>query len=137
MSYTHLTISERVKIETYLELDYPIRKIAKLLNRQPSTISREIKRHAGSTADEAQVRYHQNKSNCGAKSKCTPEVKEAVQEKLWDTWSPEQIVGRLYQGQLSFKTIYRWIYEGFFRSTYNRSPSKRKAPKAPRNKRKI
>ncbi|MEY9971882.1 IS30 family transposase [Lysinibacillus sp. RC46] len=109
MSYTHLTISERVKIETYLELDYSIRKIAKLLNRQPSTISREIKRHAGSTADEAQVRYHQNKSNCGAKSKCTPEVKEAVQEKLRDTWSPEQIVGRLYQGQLSFKTIYRWI----------------------------
>ncbi len=52
MSYTHLTISERVKIETYLELDYPIRKIVKLLNRHPSTISREIKRHAGSTADE-------------------------------------------------------------------------------------
>ncbi|MEY9970501.1 IS30 family transposase [Lysinibacillus sp. RC46] len=67
MSYTHLTISERVKIETYLELDYPIRKIAKLLNRQPFTISREIKRHASSTADEAQVCYHQNKSNCGAK----------------------------------------------------------------------
>ncbi|MEB2282977.1 helix-turn-helix domain-containing protein, partial [Lysinibacillus xylanilyticus] len=36
MSYTHLTISEGVKIETYLELDYSIRKIAKLLNRQPS-----------------------------------------------------------------------------------------------------
>jgi len=136
MSYTHLTISERVKIETYLELDYPIRKIAKLLNRQPSTISREIKRHAGSTADEAQVRYHQNKSNCGAKSKCTPEVKEAVQEKLWDTWSPEQIVGRLYQGQLSFKTIYRWIYEGFLEVpiTVLRQKGKRQKPRETRGR---
>lgn len=68
MSYIELTISERVKIESYLELDYPIRKIAELLNRQPSMISREIKRHAGSIADEA-LRYHQNNSNCSAKSK--------------------------------------------------------------------
>lgn len=54
------------KNRTYLELDYPIHKIAKLLNRQPSTISREIKRNAGSAANEAQVRYH--KSNYSAKS---------------------------------------------------------------------
>ncbi|KGX84325.1 hypothetical protein N784_13665, partial [Pontibacillus litoralis JSM 072002] len=43
---------------------------------------------------------------------CTPELKETVQEKLGETWSPEQIVGCLYQGKLSFKTIYRWIYNG-------------------------
>nr|WP_235929392.1 hypothetical protein [Heyndrickxia ginsengihumi] len=43
--------------------------------------------------------------------KCTPELKQVVQKKLRDTWSPEQIVSRLYQGQLSFKTIYRWIYD--------------------------
>ncbi len=107
MSYSHLTISERVKIETLLELGYSIRKIAYQLNRQPSTISRELKRNAECTAEEAQARYQANKSNCGAKSKCTPELKEAVQEKLRDTWSTEQIVGRLYQGKLSFKTIYR------------------------------
>ncbi len=28
MSYVHLTISERVKIETYLELGFSVRKIA-------------------------------------------------------------------------------------------------------------
>ncbi|MFJ3388949.1 transposase [Lysinibacillus sp. NPDC086135] len=127
MSYTRLTISERVKIETNLELDYPIRKIAKLLNRQPSTISRELKRHAGSTTDEAQVRYHQNKSNCGAKSKCTPEVKEAVQEKLRDTWSP---------GQLSFITIFRWIYDGLLEVpiTVLRQKGKRQKPRETRRR---
>ena len=43
MSYVHLTTSERVKIETYLELGFSMRKIAKHLGRQPSTISRELK----------------------------------------------------------------------------------------------
>lgn len=43
MSYTHLTISERSKIETYLELGYSIRSISKKINRSPSTISRELR----------------------------------------------------------------------------------------------
>ena len=82
LSYNHPTISNRVKIETYLELDYSIRKIAHLLNRQPSTISRELKRYANYQADKAQLRYCENKTNCGVKSKCTPEVKRFVQEQL-------------------------------------------------------
>lgn len=96
MSYQHLTISERAKIETLLELGYSIRAIAKQLHRNPSTISRELKRHVNCTAEEAHVRYQSNKSNCGAKLKLTPELKEAVQEKLRETWSPEQITGRIY-----------------------------------------
>ena len=112
MSYYHLTISERSKIETYLELGYSIRAIAKRIHRAPSTISRELRRHQNCTAEEAQIRYQVNKSNCGAKRKLTDDLKKAVQEKLGKTWSPEQIVGRLYAGKLSFKSIYRWIYEG-------------------------
>ena len=64
-------------------------------------------RHADCSADQAQARYKHNKTRCGAKLKLTPEVKEAVQEKLAETWLPEQIVGHLYQGKLSFKSIYR------------------------------
>lgn len=112
MSYTHLTISERSKIETYMELGYSIRQIAEFLKRSPSTISRELQRHIHCTPEKAQARYQANKSNCGAKSKLTTKLKEAVQEKLGETWSPEQIVGRLYPGKLSFKSIYRWIYNG-------------------------
>ncbi|HLG28099.1 MAG TPA: IS30 family transposase [Paenisporosarcina sp.] len=136
MSYSHLTISERAKIETYIELGYSIRQVAKHLNRQPSTISRELKRHPNCTAEVAQQHYQVNKSNCGAKSKWTPELKEAVQEKLQNTWSPEQIVGRLYQGQLSFKTIYRWIYEGLLEVpiTVLRQKGKRQKPRETRGR---
>lgn len=41
--------------------------------------TRELKRNAECTAEEAQARYRANKSNCGAQSKCTPELKETVQ----------------------------------------------------------
>lgn len=43
MSYKHLVISERAKIENLLELGYSIRKIVHRLNRDSLTISREIK----------------------------------------------------------------------------------------------
>ncbi|WP_082874179.1 helix-turn-helix domain-containing protein [Exiguobacterium sp. KKBO11] len=43
MSYVNLTTSERVKIETYLELGFSMRKIAQHIGRQSSTISRELK----------------------------------------------------------------------------------------------
>lgn len=136
MSYKHLTISERAKIETLLELGYSIRKIAYQLNRHPSTISRELKRNAECTAEEAQARYQANRTNCGAKSKCTRKLKEAVQEKLGETWSPEQIVGRLFCGKLSFKTIYRWIYEGLLEVplTVLRQKGKRQKPQETRGR---
>jgi len=130
MSYKHLTISERSKIETLLALGFSIRAIAKQIKRSPSTVSRELKRHFNCSVEVAQKRYKVNKSNCGAKSKCTPELKDAVQEKLRATWSPEQIVGRLFQGKLSFKTIYRWIYEGLLEVplTTLRQKGKRQKP---------
>ncbi|OCS83540.1 IS30 family transposase [Caryophanon latum] len=136
MSYTHLTISERVKIETYLALGYSIRAIAQHLHRSPSTISRELRRHPDCSVEEAQSRYQANKANCGAKSKLTAVLKEALQEKLDETWSPEQIVGRLYAGKLSFKSIYRWIYNGLLAVpvTVLRQKGKRQNPRETRGR---
>jgi len=136
MSYTHLTICERSEIETYLELGFSIRTIAKKMDRNPSTISRELLRHPNCTAEEAQARYQANKSNCGAKLKLTDELKETVQEKLGETWSPEQIVGRLYPGKLSFKSIYRWIYAGLLEVplTVLRQKGKRQNPRETRGR---
>lgn len=136
MSYTHLTISERSKIETYIELGYSIRQIAERINRNPSTISRELRRHVNCSPEEAQARYQTKKSNCGAKLKLTPALKEAVQEKLKETWSPEQIIGRLYQGKLSFKSIYRWIYNGLLEMpiTVLRQKGKRQKPRETRGR---
>ena len=112
MSYTHLTTAERVKIETYLELGMSVRSIARRLGRQPSTVSREIRRNPGYTAERAQERYAKAKGNCGAKTKLDDTMRRTIIEKLWATWSPEQIVGRLFDGRIAFSTIYRWIYAG-------------------------
>lgn len=112
MSYTHLTTTERVKIETYLELGMSIRSIARRLGRHPSTVSREVRRNPGYESGRAQQRYVKKKANCGAKTKLDEATRRTITEKLWATWSPEQIVGRLFDGEIAFSTIYRWIYSG-------------------------
>ncbi len=43
--YKHLTMSERIEIYSLLKQDKSIRKIAKALNRDPTTIAKEIKKH--------------------------------------------------------------------------------------------
>ena len=136
MSYTHFTITERSKIETLLELGFSIRRIAQKLDRAPSSVSRELKRNPYYQCDQAQKQYEQKKTNCGAKSKLTPENKEKIQEKLNQTWSPEQIVGRLFPGKLSFKTIYRWIYSGLLQVPLSvlRQKGKQQKPKETRGK---
>jgi len=136
MSYTHLTIIERAKIEILREEGLSIREIARKLKREPSTISRELKRHTDYKAEQAQARYRTNKTNCGAKLKLTPTLKEAVQEKLGETWSPEQVVSRLYKGKLSFKSIYRWIYNGLLEVplTVLRQKGKRQKPQETRGR---
>ena len=130
MSYTHLTTAERVKIETYLELGMSIRSIARRLGRQPSTVSREIRRNPGYTAERAQERYAKAKSNCGAKTKLDDTMRQTIIEKLRATWSPEQIVGRLFDGKIAFSTIYRWIYAGLIDvpATALRQKGKRQKP---------
>ena len=42
---SHLTDSDRIKIQHYLDENYSYRQIAKLLNVNVSTISREVKRN--------------------------------------------------------------------------------------------
>ncbi|MDP4043188.1 helix-turn-helix domain-containing protein, partial [Mycoplasmopsis arginini] len=43
--YNHLTDSERIIIENYLKLNYSLRMISRLIKRNVSTLSREIKRN--------------------------------------------------------------------------------------------
>ena len=73
MCYTHLTTTERVKIETYQELGMSIRSIARRLGRQPSTVSREIRRNPDYVAERAETR---GRINVGLPiSKRPPEVR--------------------------------------------------------------
>ncbi|MCA0540239.1 IS30 family transposase, partial [Clostridioides difficile] len=102
-------------------LNWSLRKIAKHLGRNVSTISREIKRNSVDgkyLAHIATESYEKRRLNCGAKSKSTNiELVKYIEYGLSKTWSPEQIAGRLRLDfesdntmRVGFKTIYRWIY---------------------------
>ena len=122
MNYKHITIDERCCIANFLDLGWSIRKIAKHLNRNASTISREIRRNSVNgkyLAHIANEIYLNNRMNCGSKGKSSNcKLIEYIENGLNKTWSPEQIVGRLrleYKDdksmKIGFKTIYRWIYK--------------------------
>ena len=120
MSHKYFTINERNKLEVLLKENYTISKITKILNRHRATIYREIKRINGEYSSEnAQAAANTKAANKGRNSKITPELKNLIKDRLYKTWSPEQIVGRELKGRLSFKTIYNWLYSDFLDVSLN------------------
>lgn len=121
MSYSHLSIIERGQLETLNELGWTTRAIARKLKRHHSTIARELQR--GQTNDHyeaevAQEAYEQRRTSCVPTGKFTPELADELQEKLEQTWSPEQIAEKRRSEDrpfVCFKTIYRWLYDGKLR----------------------
>lgn len=107
MSYHHLTPFERGRIETLSKENYSITEISKRLHRNKSTISRELKRldKESYQAEKEQIHYQSRRQTVGRKSLATTSLLETIQEKLADTWSPEQIAERFLEGKLSFKRI--------------------------------
>ncbi|MCP1421917.1 IS30 family transposase [Paenibacillus xylanexedens] len=118
MSYTHLSIIERSKLEILHRQGQSSRAIAKELGRHPSTICRELERTGSShlyQAEEAQNAYEERRKSSVSPGKWSNEMAVALEGKLRATWSPEQITERFRsEGRhtVSFKTIYRWIYAG-------------------------
>ena len=116
MSYSHLTITDRIKIETYLDLGLKPCQIASKLSVHKSTISRELRRcQNGYSAVLAQEQYDHRAKQKGRKSRLTPKLKKEIEDGLKSSWSPEQICGRYQLEQkpmVAFKTIYNWLYAG-------------------------
>ena len=77
MSYHHLTITERIKIETYLELGLKPCQIARKLVVHKSTLSREL-RCCNDTYSAQAVQTHNEQlaKQKGRKSSWTPELKQ-------------------------------------------------------------
>ena len=121
MSYTHLTIEERSCLREYYVKGYSYRKIAELIGRNVSTVSRELKRNRTHMYDiptyyphTAQKKYLLRRSYCHRGMFQEPAKLEYIKEKLLLTWSPEQIAKTACEFKLpSFKTIYRLLYEGY------------------------
>jgi IS30 family transposase len=120
-SSTALTLSEREDISRGLASNQSLRVIAFLLNRSPSTISREINRNGGyalyraTQADQSAWDRAKRPKHC--KLACHQSLSRMVAIKLKLNWSPQQIAGwlkRKYPGDdrhhVSHETIYRSLY---------------------------
>lgn len=107
MSYKHLTINDRNKIEVLSNEGYSSRRIAKILGFHHSTISRELKRCDNEyEAIYAQKDKIEKSLSKGRKPKVDDNITKCISEKLHKKWSPEQIAKDI----VCFKTIYNWIY---------------------------
>lgn len=121
MNYHHLTIEERSCIRKYYVDGLSYREIARLIGRNVSTVSREIRRNCSHMYDiptyyphTAQKKYLLRRSYCHRGMFHSQEVLDYIEEKLRATWSPEQIACTPCELKLpSWRTIYRWIYEKY------------------------
>lgn len=121
MNYHHLSIEERSCIRKYYVEGLSYRKIAQLIGRHVSTVSREINRNRTHMYDiptyyphTAQKKYLLRRSYCHRGMFWNQEVIDYINEKLQATWSPEQIACTPCDLALpSWRTIYRWIYEKY------------------------
>ncbi len=116
-----LTLAEREEISRALASGQSIRSIASLLERAPSTISREIQRNGGrscyraSQADQAAWDRARRPKTCRLAE--NPMLARIVATKLQLMWSPEQIAGWLKRtypdgenDKVSHETIYRSLF---------------------------
>lgn len=121
--YHHLTIDEREKILSLQSQGKSLSQIAQVIGRARSTITRELNRnslggeyfpHAAQTAYEKR-REHCHRHNLLEDPKLFNFVKYAFLE---EQWSPVEIAGRLKlersKSKISYATIYRAIYAGWF-----------------------
>ena len=121
MSYTHFTIEERCCLREFYKKGYSYRKIAKLLGRNVSSVSRELRRNCTHMYDiptyyphTAQKKYLLRRSYCHRGMFHNQEILEYIKEKLLLTWSPEQIANTPCELPMpTARTIYRWIYEKY------------------------
>lgn len=133
MSYTHFTLDERKYLQKLLSEGLSMRKIAAILERSPSSVSREIKRNKTKSkpkkkSDNPYLYNHwraQTLYICRRRGQSRAVLKQGTAE--WDFivdglhryWSPETICGRwhtLYpeRKKLCFSTIYRYIKQRRF-----------------------
>ena len=114
-SYTHFTLEERESLSKLLDQGIGNNKIAKILGRNKSSVSREINRNKNKNGTyqqtSATISYIKRRKKCRKKFRLESEdLRQFVIEKLKAYWSPEQIVARWKKAnpksKLSAATIY-------------------------------
>ena len=117
-AYHHVTREIRSQIYALKATGTSLNNIASIVERDVSTISREIKRNTGGRgyrykqADEKAVERRANASR--THQKLTPTLVTIIEEKLLEKWSPDQISGRLKEkdiASISHEAIYQYIWK--------------------------
>ena len=110
MTYKHLSQAERYQIHALMKAGHDQSQIAKVLDRNKSTISRELSRNTGSRgyrpkqACEMSADRAQNSRNANT---VPAWVNDQAQLLLQLQWSPEQIASKL---PISHETVYQHVY---------------------------
>nr|WP_222850229.1 helix-turn-helix domain-containing protein [Allosaccharopolyspora coralli] len=118
---TMLTGGDREEISRGIAEGVDQAVIAERIERNPSVVSREIRRHGGRAHYRAQVAVRQATSARARpkirKLDTDPVLREVVTTKLREGCSPDQVAGRLRHErpgqqawQVSHEAIYTWIY---------------------------
>lgn len=115
--YHHVTREIRCQIHSLKTSGWSLRKIAKELGYDVSSISREIKRNKGRRSycfKEADTKSKKRRSRASRRpKKITYYLEHRIKKKLFLDWSPEQISGRLREEgiSISHESIYRFVWK--------------------------
>lgn len=119
LKYKQISLEEREKIYQLLKSGISLTAVGKLLDRNKSSISREISRNKsmklGYLPDRANNLAKGRKNRNLSKIEKYPSLKKYIIDRLsLDKWSPEMIAGRMKLEKIpirvSHETIYQYIY---------------------------
>ena len=119
MKYQHLGVEEREEIQLGLLRGESLRTIAKRLNRDHTSLGRELTRNSSPVVEKYTPRLADGRALLKRKSRGRAErlknktVREYVVLHLKEGWSPEQIAGTIEAAKgetISHEAIYRYIY---------------------------
>jgi transposase, IS30 family len=124
--YGHIKKAERLELSILLKKKYSLRSIARVLQRSVSSLSEEVRlRSVNGVYDplKAQHKAYVARKYAkwqGMKVAGNDELREHVETKLTQDWSPEQIAGRIkeqetYLPYVSYGGIYKYIYSVYGR----------------------
>jgi IS30 family transposase len=120
-TYKHLNAEERDILAVLKSQGHSLRQITTVLDRSPSTLSRELKRNAPPVytgyylAHKAQERADKRKHESHRRQRLKNDfIRGYVEKHIRLGWSPELIAGRLSidhpKVSISHEAIYQWIY---------------------------
>ena len=116
-----LTLAEREDISRGIASGWPLREIARRLDRATSTVSREVNRHGGRPAYRAHDADSQAWESALRPKRCllavNRKLRNIVASKLILDWSPEQISGWLktqYPDDESMRVSHETVYRSLF-----------------------